>query len=406
MRIPTIVRNAFTLITAQVMVVIIGFGIKKLQTQYLGPELYGYYAFFSSFIGISLLLFRFGFFSSLQVLYAQSNSKEETSALSGVGLIVSLVVGLCFALFVFVMGFFIDEVFNVEVGAYLQALSPLLIFLPWRNVVNSYALGTEHVSVIARFDYISKILFIIGLSVLVAMNKFGLVEVMAFNVFSTCCAVLATGFMMPISFQDLRSTWLLVWNKTKSYGFAFYSGAVINQSVYRLDELFITYFKGATLTGFYTLAGLLCSPMMIFSQNIANSLYKRFNRSRRIPFQVFVVLFVGLLLYVAFLYVASDWAVAVLLGEEYRTVAQLTIWLSGAYFLQGMYQPFMFLSAKSKGIEIRNVAILEAIASIAGNIVLIPIFGVLGAIATSICAKLIHLVGMIYHYRIYLKEGE
>jgi O-antigen/teichoic acid export membrane protein len=101
----------------------------------------------------------------------------------------------------------------------------------------------------------------------------------------------------------------------------------------------------------------------------------------------------------------SKWIVETLFGAEFQDVSTYVIGLSIAFFFQGLYQPFNFLSAKSQGKAVRNVAVTESIINLIGNFALIPIMGVNGAIATSIFAKFIHFVGKVYYYRLYLKKA-
>ena len=63
-----------------------------------------------------------------------------------------------------------------------------------------------------------------------------------------------------------------------------------------------------------------------------------------------------------------------------------------------MYAPFSFLSVKSKGKELRNVAYLEAFINVLGNVILVPTIGVLGAIYASIFSRFTHLIGLWYYY--------
>lgn len=90
-------------------------------------------------------------------------------------------------------------------------------------------------------------------------------------------------------------------------------------------------------------------------------------------------------------------------GIQYARVSDYAIGLGIAAVFQGLYQPFNFLSAKSKGKMVRNVALIEAFINVVGNLVLIPIIGVMGAIYTSIVAKGVHFLGKLYYYRQYLK---
>ena len=68
-----------------------------------------------------------------------------------------------------------------------------------------------------------------------------------------------------------------------------------------------------------------------------------------------------------------------------------------------MYAPFSFLAVKSKGKELRNVAYVEAIVNVVGNVILVPIYSVEGAIYASILSRFTHFVGLWYYYNKMIK---
>ena len=66
---------AILMFLSNILLIIIGFGIKKIQTLKLGDINYGEYAFFISLITFVSLFFRFGYFVSLQNLLSQNHNK-------------------------------------------------------------------------------------------------------------------------------------------------------------------------------------------------------------------------------------------------------------------------------------------------------------------------------------------
>jgi O-antigen/teichoic acid export membrane protein len=137
------------------------------------------------------------------------------------------------------------------------------------------------------------------------------------------------------------------------------------------------------------------------SQAFSNTFFKRFSHEDRIP-QTMLILNIGwLVLSGVGLWLLADWLVPILFGEDFAIVSEYAKGLIFAYFFQGLYQPYMFLTAKSKGKAIRNIDFLEAGVNLAGNILLIPWIGVWGAIYTSILAKFIHYAGKLWLYHRY-----
>ena len=139
------------------------------------------------------------------------------------------------------------------------------------------------------------------------------------------------------------------------------------------------------------------------SQALNQSMYKQYSHLKRIPKNIFLYNTIWLLGCMLFLYLFSEIIVVFLFGIEFKSVSTYVFYISFAFFFQGLSSPYTFLAAKSKGKEIRNVAWAEAIVNISGNIILIPILGVEGAIITSIISKMINYVYFKYYYRKYLK---
>ncbi len=143
--------------------------------------------------------------------------------------------------------------------------------------------------------------------------------------------------------------------------------------------------------------------MILMSQAINQSMFKQYAKLKKIPDKIFIYNTLWLLSCIIFLFFFADLIVDFLFGEEFIIVSKYVFYISFALFFHGLTTPYSFLAAKSKGKEIRNVAWAEAFVNITGNIILIPILGVEGAIITSILAKITNYIFFKYYYRKYLK---
>ena len=397
-------KQTAILFGSQIALVIIGFGIKKLQTNVLGADLYGLYAFFGSFTAFAALFFRFGFYSSLQVLLAENKDFIKERELFGLGFLLNLIVGVLFAIFIWIFSYSIDSIFDIQIGSILRLVAPLTIIIPSRNLVSSMSVGSNKVHILPIYENISKVLFFIALLFFALTNSLTIYNTIVFNLLTLLVSFGVIYRQFEPSFNNIKLHAKLLWLKTKSYGFNFYLGSTASQSTFRLDEMVISFYLGTTVNGFYTLANMIASPMFLGSQALSNSLFKDFSHQNKIPSKVFVVNTLWLLLSIVFLYFFAAWIVEFLFGDEFVLVSEYVIGISIAFLFQGLYQPFNFLNAKSQGKAVRNVPIIEAIINLAGNIILIPIYGVMGAIYTSVLAKFIHFVGKYYYYKLYLKN--
>ena len=393
-----VVGNTAILFSSQILVLIIGLGIKTIQVRVLTTYEYGLLALFGSITSFIVLFFHYASFSSLKVLLANNEDTKKEKEYFGLGIIIALVIGVLFSLLLFYISFFVDDFLQVEIGGIIRLLAPFCFILPFQFLISEIAIGASKLKSLAVFHLFSKGLFIFSLFILWKGSGLNVPLIILLNLLSWFVATTAVLLGLKPSFKNIKENLRLVNTKNKSFGLSYYYGAIVNQSTFKLDELFITYFVNITQLGFYTLASIICSPMTFLSRAFVNSIFKKLALKDRIPIRVFVYNTLWLGFCVLFLYLSSDFIVSRLFGEEYMQVSVYILPLSIAFLFQGMYAPFSFLTAKSKGSELRNVAYLEAFVNIVGNIILVPILLVEGAIYASILARFTHFVGLWYYY--------
>lgn len=397
------VGDTLTLFSSQILMLFIGLGIKSIQVRVLDPAEYGLLALFGTITTVIVLFFHYASFSSLKVILANNTDKKIEKELIGLGIKIAALLGIIFSGFLCLVSFFIDDLFNVEIGNLLILLSPLCFILPFQFFISEVSIGSNRLKTLSFFHLFSRILFIVSLFVCWYGDLLDVKIIIIINLLSWFVSTLITLISFKPSFANHNSNLKLVRDKNKSFGYSYYFGAIVNQSTYKLDEIFITYFINITQLGFYTLASIICSPMTFLSRAFINSIFKKLAFKDRIPIRVFLYNTIWLILCVIFLYVSSDYIVSTLFGDEYIKVSSYIFPLSLAFFFQGMYAPFSFLAVKSKGTELRNVAYIEAVTNVIGNIVLVPIYLVEGAIYASIISRFIHLLGLLYYYNKMIK---
>ena len=398
-----VVGNTAILFSSQILVLIIGLGIKTIQVRALTTYEYGLLALFGTITSVIVLFFHYASFSSLKVLLANNEDKKKEKEYFGLGIIIACILGVLFSFSLFGISFFVDDFLDVEVGEILRLLSPFCFILPFQFFISEITIGANKLKRLASFHLFSRLLFIVSLFVLFRGDLLNVELIIILNLLSWLVSTIVVLFGLTPSFSNLKENLNTIKEKNKSFGISYYYGAIVNQSTFKLDELFITYFVNITQLGFYTLASIICSPMTFLSRAFVNSIFKKLALKDRIPIRVFVYNTLWLGFCVLFLYLTSDFIVSRLFGEEYMQVSVYILPLSIAFLFQGMYAPFSFLTVKSKGRELRNVAYLEAFVNIVGNIILVPILLVEGAIYASILARFTHFVGLWYYYNKMIK---
>ena len=398
------VGNTAIFFSAQILVLIIGLGIKTIQVRALSPKEYGLLALFGTITTVLVLFFHYASFSSLKVILANNKDKQKEKEFVGLGIQIAGVLGVLFSTVVFLFSFFIDDLLDVEISYLLRVLAPFCFILPFQFFISEIAIGANKLKSLSLFHLFSRLLFISSLFILWKGNHLNIQLIIILNLLSWLVSTVVILISFKPIFSNRKENIKLVKEKNRSFGFSYYFGAIINQSTYKLDEIFITYFVNITQLGFYTLASIICSPMTFLSRAFVNSIFKKLALKDRIPMRVFVYNTLWLAFCVLFLYISADFIVNTLFGEDYLKVSSYILPLSIAFLFQGMYAPFSFLAIKSKGKELRNVAYLEASVNVIGNVILVPIYLVEGAIYASIFSRFTHFIGLWYYYNKMVKS--
>ena len=398
------VGNTAILFSTQILVLIIGLGIKTIQVRALSPKEYGLLALFGTITTVLVLFFHYASFSSLKVILANNKDKQKEKEFVGLGIQIAGVLGVLFSTVVFLFSFFIDDLLDVEISYLLRVLAPFCFILPFQFFISEIAIGANKLKSLSLFHLFSRLLFISSLFILWKGNHLNIQLIIILNLLAWLVSTVVILISFKPIFSNRRENIKLVKEKNRSFGFSYYFGAIINQSTYKLDEIFITYFVNITQLGFYTLASIICSPMTFLSRAFVNSIFKKLALKDRIPMRVFVYNTLWLAFCVLFLYISADFIVNTLFGEDYLKVSSYILPLSIAFLFQGMYAPFSFLAIKSKGKELRNVAYLEASVNVIGNVILVPIYLVEGAIYASIFSRFTHFIGLWYYYNKMVKS--
>lgn len=397
------VKQTATLYTSQILLIVLGIVTSSMNTRILGPKGYGILAFFGTVTGFSVLFFRFGFFSAGGLLLVQEKDEEREQELIGALVLICLVIGFSYALFIFISSFFVDLIFHTDIGGILRILSPLLIVLPFSLLIPQIGRGTNKIANLSWFNVIPKVLYVAGLLVLINLVHVGVATLILLNLVTTTIAVATIVYSFKPSFDNLGKNFRKILAKTKEYGIYLYWGQIANQSTYKLDGIFITYFVNTTQLGFYSLANIITSPMAMLSQSLSTSLFKGFASKDRIPRRVVHLNFLWLLACVVGLALLGRSIVVLLFTDSFLPAVPLILPLAIADFFRGMYQPYTFLAVKGKGKWIKNVAFAEASFNLVGNLSLVYMYGAMGAAIASAISKFITYILCLHYYSKFTK---
>ena len=398
-------KQTLILYGSQILAMALGFITAPIVTRALGPEKYGIFAFVLAVISFISLFFEFGFFSAGARLLAVSKDKKKDQELIGALILITVGISLSFFLLIFIFSFFIDPIFHTTAGDILRAISILAAIIPFQYMLQQICQGANEIGKMAVANIVPKLWYLAWLLIVISFFKLDILIALALNLTGIIVAVVLIIWTLKPKFAYLKENLSLIWKETKEYGFHIYCGRVVDVSTYQLDKIFISYFVNTLWVGFYNLAMVITSPMALLSRALSTSLFKGFANRDRIPRKVILFNFLWLTGCVIGLTLLGKFIVIFLFSDKYLSAASLIFPLALAGFFQGMYQPYnMFLAAHRKGKWMRNMAWMMAAGNFLCNIVLIPIWGAMGAAIASSVSMGFAICVYLHYYKKYLKE--
>ncbi|MDQ1318320.1 MAG: Polysacc synt protein [Candidatus Poribacteria bacterium] len=383
------------LYSAQLIGVPIGILTSSITTRSLGPDNYGILAFYYTVTGFMLLFFRFGFASSGGLLIAQEKDNYEVKKLIGAMITIFILIGIVYSLFVFIFSFFVDDIFNTDIGNILKWSSIPILFYPFQFMINSITRGSNKIGMLSFYQIVPKIIYMVGILIFMALHKIGVISLIILTVGNTVIINLLIITIWKPSFKELRLNIRKLLSKNREYGIHLYLGQISDQSTYGLDGILISYFVNTTQLGFYNLAHTITSPMVMLSQALSSSLFKEFVHRERIPKKIIYLNFLWLMSCAVGIILIGKYIVFLFFSNQFLPVVSLIIPWSIASFFQGAYQPYnMFLGAKGEW-RMGYLAFITTPINLIGNIILIPRYGAYGAAIAS-------AISMLFWYILFL----
>lgn len=404
MRSKTAVQT-FMLFSSIILGIPLGIISTTITTRVLGADNYGVLVFFTTITTFSLLFFRFGFAASSGLIVAQTKENKQERELAGASILIFFLIGAAYSVFLFFISFFIDDIFDTSIGTILRLISFLLFYQPFQYIILSITRGANYIGVLSFYKISPRILYILTVLILLCFVEVDVSNIILVTVFSSLVVTVAVLIVLKPSFNNIRTSLRRIIEKNREYGINLYKAQIISMSSVKLSGLLISYFSNTTALGFYSLAMIMASPLVAFSQSLSTTLFKRFCYSSRIPGKAVGISFLFMFLGALFLWIMGKPIVVFLYTEEYLEVAVLLKFLVVSSIFEGLVHPFnAFLAAKGYAIWLKKIAFFVAVTYFVSNAILVPLWGAYGAAVASICGQFAGFAGHILYYRKYCLE--
>ncbi|MFW6194339.1 MAG: flippase [Halobacteriota archaeon] len=381
---------------------------KAFLAQYLGPSDLGLFSMCIAIIGILSLLGGFGFERALVKHIAENkDNKEEISQIFSSALVTMIIFGVILGLILFVFSDLVSRIFN------MPQLSPLVNFLaiafPFTLVTTIYS---GFFNGLRKMNYFSLVVFSRSFSALfliVALVLIGLgVEGAVLGYVVSEVIIAGVFFIFVRRFVHITlSGFKVMVKKLLSFGSWLVGADVLNRFHNQANILLVGFFLTATEVGYFTVALALSTFFWIFSQAIqkvsypissefwSNSDYTNLQKvvNKSMKYTACVLLPVGL--FAGFF--AGKIVILIFGGGFASAVLPFIVLLIGTVVAGIAVRPIeSILPAIGRpDLETKKVGVI-AVVGVLLNVLLIPIFGIMGAaVATAsafVLEGIMHLI--------------
>jgi O-antigen/teichoic acid export membrane protein len=363
------------------------------------PGEFGRFAFCLSVVTLLDLIIEFGFFpAGARVLALAKDEVAERRALGSL-ILIALAVGAALALAVAALAIPIDLIFETDVRWLLVATAGFAFFRPFQTLVEQSCQGLNRIKSLSIFQMLLASSYLLMLAGLALSNRLTAGSALVANLTAIGLASLLTLARLRPRFDDLSRYVKVTLKESRGYGANVYLARLTGAVATQVDNLVVTYFAGTPMLGLYALAQKLSNPISTISRTLAITRYRAFVKLDSIPKRitrwnvaVLVVLAIGLA-------VLGPFALKILF-PKYVGASNLLLPFAAFSLFAGLFQPYnMFLASHGRGAEMRNIAVMVSLATLAGLLLTVPRYGVVGAAWTGAAAMALDYVLYLHYYQ-------
>lgn len=385
------------------ILLVTGVIISILIARILGPTGKGIYAMTLLVPSMLLLLGEFGI--TMANVYFVGKKKIKRSALSCNSLIFGLINGVILVLiFLAIYPFIKDSVFKGVDSVYIYFILIIIPFSLTTQYLDGILVGLLKIKQACYITIIQTIINTVGVVViLLVLSGHTIMDILVFSMIMTISLFVfymlyiekLTGFAKKFSWKSFK--------KCFNYGSKGYLANMFMFFNYRLDMFMVNFFMGITAVGYYSLSVGLAEMMWILSGTIGFVLFPSVSSiNKKDAAELTAVtcrhsFFLTLILCIVAAFFGK-YAIEIAYGKAFLpSYLPLLILLPGVLIISTATLTSSYLNGIGKVIYSPIITSTMLIINIILNILLIPIYGIVGAaIASSICYSYGGMLGVFF----------
>ena len=398
-------KQIASLFSVNIIGIPIGMVTSILLTRYLGAKSYGDFMFINNLINLAVIIGTFGIFQAGNRAIVLTENKEKIKEYYGAEMIFTIGVFLIVFLFLFL---FVNYDPNINAKG-LRLITLIVMPFSWVYILVKYFevlfQADNRIGLLVKTRLFPKIFFLALVLLLFSFyqdyNDKKLILIFYCFIVSQIIVFIYIIFKIKLSFNNLKLRLKEIWDYNKSFGFHVYIGSVFAVGFAQLTGILISYFGiDNSGVGFYALALTIAAPLSFIPNTIATTHYKDFSKLNSVPKKV-LFLNLGITIITLFLsWILISPFIKYFYDIEFESVINLFYIVSIGIVLHGLADFYnRFLGAHGQGKILRNSSFIVGGSLLVFNIVLIPLYGEVGAAITKGVTGLIYFITIIYYYK-------
>lgn len=372
----------------------------------LGPELYGDLKFIYIVWSLLALLVSFGYFHSGSRVLVINDDNQKIREITGTILSIAFIMGILISLVSLLIANPLDKIFTTQIAVGMMSVAPLLIFIPITAALPLILQGTNKIYHLSIYKLLPEVIYLFCIIILAYLGRISPINAIISKQLSIYIVIFFIVISIRPSFKAILVWWREIRTQNRSYGGPVYRGSLANVASSQVIRLSLSYWVDNTAIGFYSLARSLVEPLKFVPNAVATSSFRSFASQTRISKRVLIatVAFSITSLFFALLFFGKP--LSWIYTDSFAPVSAIARVFAFSAILHGFGDLFnRFLGAHGKGNELRNAAYLVGLVNVVGFFILVPRFGTLGAVITTVLASITYFLFIYNSYRKYARQS-
>ncbi|HET9532097.1 MAG TPA: oligosaccharide flippase family protein [Blastocatellia bacterium] len=393
-------RQAGMLFSAHTVSMGAGFFSSLVMARWMEPVELGRFALCLTIVVLAGLIFEVGIFPAGSRVLALASDEESERRGIGALVLIAIGIGVALSLFILIAAIPIDFIFHQNVRWVLITAALFVFIQPFHQLAEQCCQGLNRIRTLSVFQLLMSgsnlvILLALGLTGSLSATSALVTYLLAIGIASAWTLI-----RLRPKFDDNKRFVKLTFKEVRSYGLNMYVSRITGNISTRFDNLVIAYFLvDLAPLGMYAIAQKLSSPIVTVARALAITRFRAFTKLNRVP--VHIARWNSAVLFISS--AALAFVGPLVLGHmfpKYSQAAPLLVPFAVWNLFAGLFQPYnTFLSSHGRGRELRNITAIVALANSLGLIIVVPMFGIMGAAWTAAAAMALDYALTLYYYQ-------